>query len=219
MIWNYAIHGTALGRDNSMLSGDLMADASARIERELGAPALFVNGAVADVSPRPRNWSGVAEAGSALASGALAAWDRARPDATARLDVITETVALPPPALSLRNCLGAWVPSNMALGLGRALPVEAQLTGLALGDTAWVAIPGELETRLGLDIKGAGGRFRQVFVAGLSNDYLGYFLSADAYRRPSYIACASLYGERGGEILRDAAIGLLQRLGARPGRP
>jgi hypothetical protein len=219
MVWNYAIHGTALGRDNFMLSGDLMADASARIERELGVPALFVNGAVADVSPRPRGWTGVALAGSALAAGALRAWDRARPDATGRLDVITETVALPSPALSLRNCLGTWVPSNIALGLARALPVEAELTGLAMGETAWVTIPGELETRLGLEIKRAGGRFRHVFVAGLSNDYLGYFLGPDAYRRPSYIACASLYGERGGDVIRDAAAGVIQRLGARRGRP
>ncbi len=67
LVWNYAIHGTALSRDNFLLSGDLMADASLRIERELGVPALFVNGAVGDVSPRPRGWSGVAAAGSALA--------------------------------------------------------------------------------------------------------------------------------------------------------
>ena len=56
-MWNYAIHGTALGRDNFLLSGDLMADASLRLERELGVPALFVNGAVGDVSPRPRGWT------------------------------------------------------------------------------------------------------------------------------------------------------------------
>src|SRR5262249_28460297 len=66
IIWNYAVPGPALGRDNFLLSGDLMGEANARIERALGAPALFVNGAVGDVSPRPRGWTGVQSGGQAL---------------------------------------------------------------------------------------------------------------------------------------------------------
>lgn len=216
LLWNYAIHGTAVGRDNSLLSGDLMADASARIERELGVPALFINGAVGDVSPRPRGWAGVEEAGRALAAGALAAWRGARPEAGPRLAVAVERVTLPSPALSLKNCLGAWIPSGVTLGLGRALPASAELTAVAVGDTALVTIPGELETSLGLDVKAAAKTgLRRVLVAGVSNDYLGYFLTPVHYRHPSYIACGSLYGERGGEIIRDGAIAALRRLNTR----
>jgi hypothetical protein len=215
LLWNYAIHGTALGRENLLLSGDLMGDASARIERELGVPALFVNGAVGDVSPRPRGWPGVEEAGSALAAGALAAWRAATPAVAPRLDVVVERVTLPSPALSLRNCLGGWIPASLTLDLAQALPSGGELTALAVGETAWVTIPGELETRLGLELKAAArGHFRQVLVAGVSNDYLGYFLTPPHYRHPSYIACGSLYGERGGEIIRDGAIAALRRLGA-----
>ena len=100
LVWNYAIHGTALSRENFLLSGDLMADASLRLERALGVPALFVNGAVGDVSPRPRGWIGVATAGSALAAGALSAWTAAREERGPRLEVVTERVTLPSPALS-----------------------------------------------------------------------------------------------------------------------
>jgi len=78
-----------------------------------------------------------------------------------------------------------------------------------------VTVPGELQTRLGLDIKKEGRRhFARVFVAGYTNDYLGYFLTREDYAKPSYIACGSLYGEGGGEILRDAATELLERLAA-----
>jgi hypothetical protein len=99
------------------------------------------------------------------------------------------------------------------LGLTGVLPASAELVALALGETAWVSIPGELETRLGLDVKqSVRERFRQVFIAGVANDYLGYLVTPAAYRRPSYIACGSLYGERGGEIVRDAAIAALRRL-------
>jgi len=59
-------------------------------------------------------------------------------------------------------------------------------------------------------------RFDQVFVAGVSNDYLGYFLSPEAFDRPSYIACASLYGEGGGEAVSAAATALLRRLAKEP---
>jgi len=82
-----------------------------------------------------------------------------------------------------------------------------------VGRSAWVTIPGELETRLGREIKAAGAaRFDHVFVAGVSNDYLGYLLTPEASAHSSYIACASLYGERGGELMRDGAILLLGRL-------
>jgi neutral ceramidase len=213
LVWNYAIHGTALGRENFLLSGDLMSEANARLEREIGVPALFVNGAVADVSPRPRGWAGVKAAGEALATGALRAWAEARSEPS-RLEVARERVALPSATVALKNCLDGWAPAWMTLGVGEALPSSAEVVAFAIGRTGWVAIPGELETRLGLDIKASGrARFRHVFIAGVSNGYLGYFLASAHYREPSYIACGSLYGERGGEIMRDAAVAALKRLG------
>ena len=61
------------------------------------------------------------------------------------------------------------------------------------------------------------------FVAGVSNAYQGYFLAAEHFRTSSYISCGSLYGERGGEIVRDAALGALrevaERRAPRPVRP
>jgi hypothetical protein len=217
IVWNYAIHGTALGRDNLLLSGDLMGEASARLEREMGVPALFVNGAVGDVSPRPRGWPGVKAAGDALAAGAARAWAGAG-EGSRELEVVLARVTLPAPTIALRNCVGGWAPGGMTLGLSAALPSSAEIVAVSVGRTGWVTIPGELDTRLGATVKAAGrGRFDHVFVAGVSNDYLGYFLTPEHYRRPSYIACGSLYGERGGEIVRDAAVAALDRLAGAPG--
>ena len=219
LVWNYAIHGTALGPANSLLSGDLMANASARLERETGAPVLFVNGAAGDVSPRQRGWPGVESAGSALASAALAAWRALPPGRDLTLHAVRSQVSLPDPVLSLRNCTGRWVPAALRIGLGGALPSSAGLTAVRIGGTAWVTVPGELQTRLGLDIKTAGRRgFDQAFVAGYSNDYLGYFLTRKDYGQPSYVACGSFYGEGGGETVRDAAVELLGRLAGTSGR-
>ena len=72
---------------------------------------------------------------------------------------------------------------------------DATLTAVAVGDTAWVAFPGELQTALGREIKAAGqGRFRYTAVAGLTNDYLGYFLTPVDAEYPRYVSCANLYG-------------------------
>jgi hypothetical protein len=213
LLWNYAIHGTALGRDNFMVSGDLMGDASARIEDRLGVPALFVNGAVGDVSPAARGQRGVASLGERLAQGALGAWAAIHPVADAPLAVASYRVSLPAPAVSARACLGRWLPAWLRMDLGDSLPRSAELFGVGIGGSAWVTIPGELETRLGREIKTAGAaRFDQVFVAGVSNDYLGYLLTPEAAARSSYIACASLYGDRGGKLIRDGAVALLGRL-------
>ena len=45
--------------------------------------------------------------------------------------------------------------------------------------------------------------------------YLGYFLTSEHFRTPSYISCGSLYGERGGELLRSAAVTALSELAER----
>lgn len=212
-VWNYAIHGTALGPRNGLLSGDLMAEASRRIEARLDAPALYVNGAVGDVSPARRGWPGVQQIGAELAAAVVDAWAGAPASADGPLAAVVDRVSLPAPSVRLRNCLGGWLPRWLVAPLDGALASSAELVALAVGPTAWVTVPGELETRFGLAVKSAGlASFPHAFVAGVSNDYLGYFVSREAFDRPSYVACASLYGEGGGEAVRDAATDLLARL-------
>ncbi len=217
-LWNYAIHGTVLGPGNLRYSGDVMGAASDQLERALGVPVLFVNGAVGDVSPAGHGEAQVARIGRELASAVRAGWERARPAPAGQLVVQTRRVRLPSPWLSLRNCAGGWIPRALGLPLGAVFGRQAELTAVALGRTAWVTIPGELQTALGLDIKrGARGLFAHVLLAGVSDDYLGYFVSPEDYERPAYVTCASLYGPHGGACLARAALGLLRDLRKPPG--
>jgi hypothetical protein len=74
-------------------------------------------------------------------------------------------------------------------------------------------VPGELQTALGLDVKAAARPpWRHVFVASVSNDYLGYFVTRADYDRTAYVACTSLYGPTGGEALSRAAAAVLRDL-------
>jgi neutral ceramidase len=209
VVWNYAIHGTTLGQRNLRLSGDVMGEASRRLEQALGVPALFVNGAVGDVSPSRHGDGGATDIGAELASVAQAGWARAEEIERATMAIGQRSLALPPPALPLRNCLGGWFARGVGLPLGSVFPRETMLTAVAVGDVGWVSVPGELQTSLGRAIKEGAG-LRHALVAGVSNDYLGYFLTAADYDRPTYISCSTLYGPLTGGCLAEAAAALLR---------
>lgn len=51
LIANYPVHGTVLGQENTMISGDAPGVVSEYVEQEIGAPVLFVNGAAGNLAP------------------------------------------------------------------------------------------------------------------------------------------------------------------------
>jgi len=219
VLWNYAIHGTMLGPVNLKLSGDVMGLASHEIERELHAPALFVNGAVGDVSPARHGLAEMTPASRELASAVMAAWARTSTTPQTPLRARTSTLTMPKPRLSLRNCVARWLPAGLTVPLGSAFPDQTELVAVGIGRTAWVAIPGELQSELAESVKrGGASAWERVFVAGVANDYLGYFLTPRDAVRPSYVACASVYGPGAGERVARAAVGLLNRLADGQGR-
>jgi len=213
LVWNFAIHGTMLSPADLRLSGDVTGVASARLEQKLGVPVLYVNGAVGDVSPARHGEASMLETAGALATAVEAGWEQARVVPVSTLQIAERTIAMPPAAISLERCLGSWLPPFFAIPLGSAMPRDASLVAAALGDTAWVTFPGELQTALGLAIKReARGRFGSAFVAGVSNDYLGYFTTPADARGAKYVACATIYGPWAGGCLTDAAIDLVWSL-------
>jgi hypothetical protein len=213
LVWNYAIHGTMLGPRNRRLSGDVMGVASRAVEEALGVPALFVNGAVGDVRPRHHGETEQEHTGRALGEAIRAAWASATPVDPAPFTVRTTRVRLPSPSLSLRHCAAGWLPGMARLPLGTVLPEDTELVAVALGRVAWVTMPGEPVSALGREIKEtARQRWPTTFVAGLSNDYLGYFVQPGDYARSSYVTCAALYGPQVGPCLVDASLTLLEDL-------
>ncbi len=51
LISNYAIHGTALGSPNLKISADVPGIVAEYVEKKLGAPMLFINGAAGNMAP------------------------------------------------------------------------------------------------------------------------------------------------------------------------
>jgi hypothetical protein len=215
VLWNYAIHGTMLGARNLKLSGDVMGVASRALEAGLGVPALFVNGAVGDVSPRRHGEREQESVGRALAASVRAAWDAATPagPATPALVVRSARVRLPPPALSLRHCVARWIPGALRVPLASFMADDTEMIAGALGPLAWLTMPGEPVTSLGREVKDtARRRWRHALVAGVTNDYLGYFVRPADYGRPSYVTCAAVYGPDVGPCLVETGVALLDSL-------
>ncbi|HUF92436.1 MAG TPA: neutral/alkaline non-lysosomal ceramidase N-terminal domain-containing protein [Candidatus Limnocylindria bacterium] len=216
VVWNFAIHNTMLSARNLQLSGDVTGVTSALLERELGVPALFVNGAVGDVSPAQHGAAAMGEVGKALAATVREGWRTAAAVGGDRMEIRTQRVSFAPPRLSVRHCVDGWAPRFLTIPLGDTLPRAADLLGISVGGLAWVGVPGELQTALGEAIKKEGrALFGRAFVAGLSNDYLGYFVTAADYDRPHYVTCAAVFGRHAGDCLAEAAVGLLYSLRGR----
>ena len=85
---------------------------------------------------------------------------------------------------------------------------ELELTGLRLGDVAFLGIPGEPFTELGVEIKKTGG-YRMIMPCALTNGAEGYFPSASAFDEGGYEARSSNYKRDSAEKIISGAKELL----------
>lgn len=90
------------------------------------------------------------------------------------------------------------------------------LTILAIGDVAFVGIPGELFVELGLALK-ANHYFAHTFVVGYCNDFIGYLPTRDAYAQRGYEVETARVAADSGELIVTAALTALANLRAEIG--
>jgi hypothetical protein len=97
-------------------------------------------------------------------------------------------------------------------GPNAQLVEEIEIQAVAIGEVAIVALPVELFTALGDDIK-AGSPFRHTFLATLANGWHGYVPTLEAFSRGGYeprFAYPSRLAEDAGERLVEAALAVLR---------
>lgn len=70
--------------------------------------------------------------------------------------------------------------------------IELDIIGVRIGDVAFVGIPGEPFTEIGVEIKKADG-YKMIMPCGLTNDYAGYFPVKEAFDEGGYEARTSKY--------------------------
>jgi len=203
---------------------------------------LFSAGCCGDVNHIDVNWGeeqrGFANAsrmGTILAAEVLRTWPRLRRVEASALRVKSTAVSLGLPELgvgdtdqareivkrvadpkskrpSFLEMVWAFKVLDVAARNGRPQEVEVQV--IALGnEVAWVSLPGEIFTELGLAIK-QDSPFPQTIIAELANGSIGYIPSRRAYAQGNYEVVSARCAQGSGERLVDAAVKMLNELHA-----
>ena len=103
-------------------------------------------------------------------------------------------------------------------GPAAQLVEEIELQAMALGEVALVAFPAEMFTAFGERVK-AASPFPDTFVVTLANGWHGYVPTREAFTRGGYeprFAYPSRLVEEAGDLMTEAAIGLLNELKPSP---
>lgn len=182
---NYAMHGTAMGQENTLITGDAPGAAARLVEQGLGggAVALFTSGAAGDQAPlydlSPRSFAGVGHVGALLAEEVLrvAASIRTFPEAAISARQMTVTCPghqlKPGPRVRARY---EWLAGS---------PVEIRLSLLRIGDIALGGVSGEALVRIGQRWKRESPAPHSVMITH-ANGSSGYLPDEASYAIPGY---------------------------------
>lgn len=214
---DYACHPTVLGPENLRWSGDWVSGMRAALRRSApDLPVLFLQGSAGDTSTRfTRRARTKAESdrlGAEVAAAVEGSLDHRTPLAgpiqvsRRQLPLPVRDTGVPGPPAATGSGSAAWhVP-----GIGPCLPAEHvpsqvsfDLSGVRIGDRAWLHHPTELAAELGIGLRTSRPGLR---VVGYSDGYAGYIATPAAHREAHYEACASfLDSEHSAEFLRACA--------------
>ena len=170
VVGNYAAHAIAChapGKAGYRITADYPGYFRRYIREELGAGAMFVNGAAGDLVPKGNELGvdGARQTGVALARAAIGSVIDIQRNSTRF--VIDE-----PHVGGLIRTMETPLISRWKKLLGRdSVTLEVQC--IHFGDVAFVGMPGETVCELGLEIKWHSP-FRRTFIAYLATDYCGY---------------------------------------------
>lgn len=212
LIANYAMHGTVLGAENLLISGDAPGIVTTYVEQKLGAPVLFINGAAGNLAPiysvqSLRN-SHIKEFNVLLGDRILAA-NSAMGAGTAEIKLQTGEKIIETPlnkAFHWDDALQSYLRVTPA---GDTL-VRIPIRFLTLGnDIAVWAAPVELFCEIAAEIRNRSS-FPYTFYFGYANGWLGYVPTRQAFAEGGYEVKTSPFTDRVEEDLTQGALAYLE---------
>lgn len=236
---NHAVHLDNVG--GAQFSADMPATIADLLGRFKGPEMVtfYTSGCCGDINHINVNWAepqkgheNAARMGVILAAEVLRTWPKLEAAAPGALRVKSARVKLPLPEITEKDVeeskatiarlegsgktpafleqVKAFKVADVAAQKGEPLEVEVQV--VALGDKfAWVSLPGEIFVELGLAIK-QDSPFPHTIIAELANGAIGYIPSRRAYGQGNYEVVSARCAEGSGEMLVDAALGMLKEL-------
>jgi neutral ceramidase len=223
LLVHFAAHPTILGASNMLVSAEWPGVMQQTLEAAFpGAVALYCNGAEGDQSPvgaqGADQFSRVKDFGTRLAGRAQAVAQGIQTTPDQPIGIVRITPDLPPIVFSPGASKGPYKAFEPLAQ--EALPRQAEIQVLRIGNTAMAGLPGEPICEVGVDTQKqlAAAGFRNVLTIGLANDYLGYIVNAKEYPHAGYeVDQRSYYGPGLGAWLASKAGEAALQLAASPG--
>jgi len=202
LVANYAMHGTALGGENQLISGDAPGIVADYVEQKLGAPMLFVNGAAGNLAPIytvcPDFQSAhLGQFRILLGDKIIAANDRiARTTSQVRLSLDERIIETPRKAnMGWAPDLGKYIRNTSAGENIIRLPIRFLRIN---DDVAIWAAPLELFCEIAMRVRNLS-QFPYTFYFGYCNGWLGYMPTKAEFAYGGYEPSVSPYTDRAEE--------------------
>lgn len=223
LLVHFATHPTILGASNMLISAEWPGVLPQTLEAAFpGAVALYCNGAEGDQSPAGAEgvdpFAKVKDFGTRLAVRAQTVAQGIKTKPNQPIGSVRITPDLPPIGFSPGARNGPY--KSYEPLAHEALPKQAEIQVLRIGDIALAGLPGEPICEVGMDTqkKVAAAGFRNVLTIGLANDYLGYIVNEKEYPHAGYeVDERSYYGPGLGGWLATKAGEAASKLATIPG--
>jgi len=203
---NFAAHATVLGSSNMMISGDWPGFLERDLEQNGARVAIFTSGAAGDVSPHyagPYNdrFQKAVKIGKAISHEVLRIGKAIRTEQMVKMNFLTSKIELPP--VDLTPIFGFFsflfdIPLDFLF-----FPDTTTLQVIQINKAILMGIPCDLGVKVGLEMKKnlREWGFPYPFIISQANDYIGYVMDEDSYRKGGYEARFSFYGSHMAELL------------------
>jgi neutral ceramidase len=213
LIANYSMHGTALGQQNTLISGDAPGTVATYVEEKLGAPMLFINGAAGNMAPiytvQPSFSAFHITEFNVLLGDRILAANRSTAPATSQVHFRLDEKAVETPRRagfgwdeSLGNYLRA---AGGEAGIIR-MPVRFLIIN---EDLAIWSAPVELFCEISTNVRDRSP-YPHTFYFGYSNGWLGYLATRKAFGEGGYETRTCPFTEQVEDDLTNVVTAYLQ---------
>ena len=202
----HAVSGSTFADWFYSISADYPGETMRVVEQLEGGVCLFTSGTAGDIVPLRRGKKPRYEIGRALAGEAIRRLQFVQTSGDINIAAMTRQIKLP-----IRQDLS---PDSIIAADKDKKHLTTEIQVLRLGDVYILGLPGEVLVEVGLDIKKKAG-LRNLIIASLSNDTIGYVCHSQAYEQGGYEAVSGAnLAKGGGELIVNHALELLSQVKA-----
>ncbi|MBM3734144.1 MAG: hypothetical protein FJW39_00010 [Acidobacteria bacterium] len=209
---NYAMHGTVLGGRWMEISGDAQGIVADYVERKLGAPMLYINGAAGNIAPiysvynDPK--SGHLNQFNVLLGDRILAANKTLSGATDQVSLWAGEKIVESPRKAGLGWPGDMPTYTRTDTAGRAL-VRMPVRFARINDTVLWGGPVEMFCEIAMEVR-ARSPFTNTFFFGYTNGWLGYLPTKAAFAEGGYEPNTSPFSDQVERDLTEAVVTYLE---------